>query len=634
MAVTSSSVTPVPGTDRVQSASLSTTTRDNDAAADNDTSAGPDGDRHPAGGGGAQPAFITGSPLLGRSLSGAIAIGVVLLAALIPVPGLYTATGGMMEEGFMLYFPELVKQGKVPNVDFLHLYGPGALHVLAGWYEVFGNTLAAERTFGLLQNLGIIFAIYAIVRPWGRIAAAGAGLVAVIIIMTPIGLQAMAWHGALALGLWAVVFAVRGRHLAVADRTGGPWRTWAVAGFLAGLALAFRPDAIIGIGLAVGFVMWRHKADVYRPLLAGAVIGLLPMWVHLVMAGIGRSIQGMVLDPVFELRPGRDLPSPPSWSVVDGFLLRVVEFYPPWWELPALGAPRQLFLWYFGMIAAGIGVPAWAWWRRRRGDDTSGPLVVLAGGLFGLGILGQGLQRPDSTHLAWVTIVSWPLLVPIAIAAVRRIRPSVHLRSASVVAIAAMATLMFVVCPFYTYRQYVLAARVTVGDLPDPYPLHRDERTFYFGDVQAADSMQQAIDDLDQWSRPGESLIVGPYDLSRTYYNEAFVYWMFPELEAGTYYIEMDPGVADAPDSGLAEELAAADWVLLTRFWLDWKEPNISGESRSQAPNEVIADRFCLVGNYVDAYVMLYRNCGPGNGVGVSPVEVDGTTPVARVGER
>ena len=56
----------------------------------------------------------------------------------IPLRGLYRFTGGTMEEGFMLYFPERIARGDVPNVDFLHLYGPGSLQVLAGWYEVFG----------------------------------------------------------------------------------------------------------------------------------------------------------------------------------------------------------------------------------------------------------------------------------------------------------------------------------------------------------------------------------------------------------------------------------------------------------------------------------------------------------------
>ena len=109
----------------------------------------------------------------------------------------------------MLYFPERVARGDVPNVDFLHLYGPGSLHVLAGWYGVFGHSLAAERTFGLLQHLGIILALFTLARPWGRVAATIVGALAVFYVMTPIALTAMAWNGGLALTLWSTVFAVR-----------------------------------------------------------------------------------------------------------------------------------------------------------------------------------------------------------------------------------------------------------------------------------------------------------------------------------------------------------------------------------------------------------------------------------------
>ena len=110
----------------------------------------------------------------------------------------------------MLVFPRLVQQGEVPNVDFLHLYGPASLDALAVWYRIFGDSLESERTFGLLQHIGIIFAVYALARVAGHLAATGAALVATVLIVTPIGLSALAWHGALALGLWAVVFAVRG----------------------------------------------------------------------------------------------------------------------------------------------------------------------------------------------------------------------------------------------------------------------------------------------------------------------------------------------------------------------------------------------------------------------------------------
>ena len=97
--------------------------------------------------------------------------GLRLVAVLVVIPlrGLYRFTGGTMEEGFMLYFPERMAKGDVPNVDFLHLYGPGSLHVLMAWYELFGNTLAVERTFGLLQHVAIILALFTLARPWGRI---------------------------------------------------------------------------------------------------------------------------------------------------------------------------------------------------------------------------------------------------------------------------------------------------------------------------------------------------------------------------------------------------------------------------------------------------------------------------------
>ena len=137
----------------------------------------------------------------------------------------------------MLYFPERIARGDVPNVDFLHLYGPGSLHVLTGWYELFGYSLPAERTFGLLQHLGIIFGLFALARAWGRAAATAVGVFAVFYVMTPVALTAMAWNGGLALTLWSAVFALR------ASRLGGvgQGRNWWIAAGVAGRAGAELP---------------------------------------------------------------------------------------------------------------------------------------------------------------------------------------------------------------------------------------------------------------------------------------------------------------------------------------------------------------------------------------------------------
>ena len=94
-------------------------------------------------------AFVLGgSGGLRRRAGGALGtwLGIAVVAVLVAIPlrGLYRFTGGTMEEGFMLYFPERIAKGDVPNVDFLHLYGPGSLHVLTGWYELFGYSLAGR----------------------------------------------------------------------------------------------------------------------------------------------------------------------------------------------------------------------------------------------------------------------------------------------------------------------------------------------------------------------------------------------------------------------------------------------------------------------------------------------------------
>ena len=79
-----------------------------------------------------------------RSLIATISVALVAVFCLLPLAGLWRAPGAPMEEGFMLTFPELVLKGFVPNKDFLHLYGPGGLWLLAGIYKVFGVASAAE----------------------------------------------------------------------------------------------------------------------------------------------------------------------------------------------------------------------------------------------------------------------------------------------------------------------------------------------------------------------------------------------------------------------------------------------------------------------------------------------------------
>ncbi|CAN5362284.1 hypothetical protein BH23ACT3_BH23ACT3_23460 [soil metagenome] len=218
-----------------------------------------------------QPFVLGGSPWHRPTRQGVAALLTLLAAIALPVRGLMRATGSSMEEGFMLLFPRLVQEGQTPNVDFLHLYGPGSLDVLAVWYWVFGDTLESQRVFGLLQHIGIITAIYALTRVWGRGVALISAIVAMFMVLTPIGLSALAWHGAVALSLWAIVFAVRGRSTADAASRA----SWLTAGILAGAALSFRPDLVVALTVAGVWITWRQ--GVWQRVVGGTAIGLAPM---------------------------------------------------------------------------------------------------------------------------------------------------------------------------------------------------------------------------------------------------------------------------------------------------------------------------------------------------------------------
>ena len=146
----------------------------------------------------------------GRGRARPCACSIIAVAFALPLRGLLRSQGPPMEEGFMLVFGEMVLKGRVPNRDFLYLYGPGSLWVLAGLFKAFGTSLLVERLFGLAQQIGIVLGVFGLARYWGRTAATICALISCVIIVPPIGLTALPWPGAVALGLLGSARAHRG----------------------------------------------------------------------------------------------------------------------------------------------------------------------------------------------------------------------------------------------------------------------------------------------------------------------------------------------------------------------------------------------------------------------------------------
>jgi hypothetical protein len=539
----------------------------------------------------------------GRQKSG-IGIGLLAVLALIPLRGLLRNQGPPMEEGFMLVFPEQVLKGALPNRDFLHLYGPGSLWALAGTYWLFGVRLVVERLFGFAQQMAIVAGVYLIARLWGRTAAFLCAAASIIIIMPPIGLTALAWVGAVGLGMLALAAGL------AATREEQPRRRRRLlitAGVLAGCALLFRLDLILAIALG-GIMVVRGLEKRDRRTLWWSLGATSSLYIiHLATAGPGHVVRGMILDPIIYLRGGRRLSIPPPPGHLEAFLQRAGELRKIRWPIPTLSSSLQLTVWFFILVLAVVAIVVTGWRLVRADRSSRRGRALLAVGLFCVGMLPQAVQRTDSTHFAWVSCVALAVL-PLAIIEWTRRPFSWSARTRSIVAGGLVLSLLTFVIPRFTVRLFADYSAQTFGLHRMAFKMQRGDRVFYTGKEWVADAMKPLETDLGRYSRPGDTLIVAPDDMRKTPYSDAFIYYLFPELKPGTYYIEMDPGVANAKNSRLASEVRKADFLVLSSVWDNWSEPNDSRKVGPNTPNDIVKSSFCKLGAYKGQY-SLYERC-------------------------
>lgn len=520
-----------------------------------------------------------------------------------------------MEEGFMLAFPEQVLHGQIPNRDFLHLYGPGGLWVLAAIYKAFGTNLVTERTVGLLQHLGIVFGVYALVRRWGRAPALVGALLVVFINITTAGLSALAWNGAVAFGLWALWCLLRAGEVGDDHRAR---RLLIIGGLLVSMALLYRPDLILAVGLGTGAALWRTDRRRLKWFALGCSLAIVGYLAQAALAGPGHAFKGMFLEPIFTLRGGRSLPIPPIWGRLIGYLQKAAVLRTVGWPFPQFQLAHQLYFWFVLMVVTPLFTLAVAVRAVRRDPERPRARALLVIGLFGLGLCTQGLQRIDQTHLSWVTCVTIATL-PAAISELLHghtlTRPRLDRLKAGATSFGVAFVLLCVLIPGFTMRGYVDVASQSFGKNTMGFRVARKARSFPLARTEIAGPAQQLVDAFDRLDpKPGERLFVGPVDLRHTPYADSFFYFLYPELPPATYFIEMDPFDSE-PGSRLPDDVASADWLILSNVWHLWLEPNDSRLYGSDAANQVVRRDFCEVGHFgeIDSLPMyeLYRRCSP-----------------------
>ena len=524
-------------------------------------------------------------------------VGYVFLAAffLLPSLGLLQSPSTSMEETSILQYAAMTADGHVPTKDFWTEYGPLNVYAPAAVFSVTGASLPVERVVGLIYRAIFLASIFIVIRRYSRLAAY-LGVTFAWWMLAPWGAMAYAWIAGMGLGLAALAIWT--------GDTEHPSNRRLFAGALAaGLALSFRPDLIVALGVGVGVLMWPHRRR-WKPLVGGLVAGLLPYLWLLITAGFGNVIRNLVTDPLIHLRSGRALPFPPSWRWNGEFFSRVQQYVDAmtnrnWFGAPLVVQIAELF-WVLVAIALVI---AFATWRLRRSDRA-----LLAVGLFALLLATNIYQRADISHMRLVGSL-WLALTPLALLIAGR-RWFVATNRPMVFGSAAVALLLVLVAPeIMVAAGYELAIHRTSLNA-NPMTLTSNNRTVITSSRQEFHEITNGLRLLQTNTTPGERLIQGPTDFRFTNYNEPAFYWLNPELVPGTYYLEMNPGISNAPGSRMASDIASADVLLLSNRFERFSEPNTSTVPGDNAANEIVAKNFCVVGS-TKWYFLLRRTAQP-----------------------
>jgi hypothetical protein len=520
---------------------------------------------------------------------------VLALLFALPISYMLHTSAASMEEGSLLEYPVLALHGKLPTISYQSVYGPANAWVPAAAMWLFGISVNVERGVGLLYRALLLGSLYAVFRPrWGR----AAGVVSASLcwfMLASFGPLAYSWLGGTA-------FTLAGLACSLNAQTTARWRTHLLVagGLLTAIGLLFRPDLIVAVLLSFLVFFLGPGRKYLRAWIVGFGVGLIPGLVFVAAAGPVNVFRGLVTDPL-EMAKGRSLPIPPSLSRVSDYFGRLDVALTAGKRWPGLAPAAQTF-WLFWTTIASLVLAVAGGIRACLTTPQRRRLLVISA--FAVGLAPEMLQRLDVTHVLLVGSL-WVALVPVA--TFELLGGSGSPKRPLVFIPVGLAAAVLVGCIGSSY-----VSQTDYQELPLPghalatTSVTNDGRTLRVGSPVLATQLRALLAVVNDETRPGQRLFVGPSDLRFTNYNETYLYWLLPKLTPATYYLEMNPGVANRPGSRLAADIATAQWLILSRRYAMWNEPNGSVVAGSDAPNKVVAKDFCVT-NRQGPYEILRR---------------------------
>jgi hypothetical protein len=205
-----------------------------------------------------------------------------------------------------------------------------------------------------------------------------------------------------------------------------------------------------------------------------------------------------------------------------------------------------------------------------------------------IGVLPQLIQRPDFAHLVLVGAVLIPALAIFVASGASMIR----VKQPGLVAALAVGVVVFVACPGLIGQRFALAESHTPA--AKAFRVRSEDREFYVASQAQQHAFESVIDSLSA-APNGSTVIIGPAQLGRSVLNDMALYFLLPKLEPGSYFVEINPGISNAPGSGFSRDLRAVDWLVLTHFADAFDEPNRSREVLDPELDQIVANEFCPV---------------------------------------
>jgi hypothetical protein len=457
------------------------------------------------------------------------------------------------DEGILLVYPDLILRGYVPYRDFAAIYPPGNFYLLAGAFQLIGTNVIVERLIGVGYQFSMAAAVYFLGARFSWLTGflGAAVLLAVLHFFPAAGAYSM--FGALSATLWALFCAYQSS----ANEDTAQHRQWTVlAGFLACLVYWFRQDIGVVGTLAVCVTLRLRNVRQLTMFSLGFAWPSVAMIVFILLAGPVNVFDSLVLD-VLRMIPGRTFP---------------IEL--------SLGFVALMACIAFNVVLALLLRP----------PKVSEHRVWLVRGIAALsvGLLPPILQQVGVWHFTYVGCAIAGLTVVSLHIALIHIdwHPGSHRFAAAALVTAVIG--IFSAAFARNLSDSMPAAKLA---LEDRWVF---EGKMYDGDVSSLADARGLLEELHQIARPGQKLFIGPDDLRFAIYNDTSFYFLLPDLQPVSRYLEMNPGSANRSGSGLADQVAGADWLILTSRYRNLIEPNDSRIPGSSLPNEVVGRLFCL----------------------------------------